>query len=92
MPWKYFQHEYKYKKNFEIFETYKNEIISMCHRMKLNILISLSNDSLVKILKDKDFDYMNTIIYFMSKKLDANKIFIFYSTIFFLGKIILYYR
>ena len=43
---------------------------------------------LVKILKDEDFDYMNTIIYFMSKKLDANKIFIFYSTIFFLGKII----
>ena len=43
------------------FESHKNEIISMCHSMKLNILISLSNDSVVKIHKDKDFDEINTL-------------------------------
>ena len=43
------------------FESHKNEIISMCHSMKLNILISLSNDSVVKIHKDKDFDELNTL-------------------------------
>ena len=43
------------------FESHKNEIVSMCHSMKLNILISLSTDSVVKIHKDKDFDDMNTL-------------------------------
>ena len=43
------------------FESHKSEIISMCHSMKLNILISLSNDSILKIHKDKDFDEINTL-------------------------------
>ena len=43
------------------FESHKNEIISICHSMKLNILISLSNDSVVKIHRDKDFDEINTL-------------------------------
>ena len=43
------------------FESHKSEIISMCHSMKLNILITLSNDSVVKIHKDKDVDEINTL-------------------------------
>ena len=48
-------------KILKIFESHKNEIVSMCHSMKLNILISLSSDSVVKIHKDKDFDDKNTL-------------------------------
>lgn len=48
-------------KILKAFEPHKNEILALCHSMKLNILISLSNDSVVKIHKDKDFDEINTL-------------------------------
>ena len=43
------------------FDSHKTEIISMCHCMKLGLLISLSIDSVIKIHKDNDFDEKNTL-------------------------------
>ena len=56
------------------FESHKNEIISMCHSMKLNLLISLSNDSVVKIHKDNDFDEINTLKEFSLEDISIKKI------------------
>ena len=40
-------------KIMKIFEPHKKEILAMCHSTKLNILATLSNDSVIKIHKDE---------------------------------------
>ena len=38
------------------YETFKGEIISICHSQKLDILITLNSFSIVRLYKDKDFN------------------------------------
>jgi WD40 repeat protein len=56
------------------FDSHNAEIISMCHSTKLNILISLSNDSLIKFHKDKDFEEINTLKEFTLDKMPIKTI------------------
>ena len=48
-------------KLLEKFEPQKSEIVSLCHSQKLEILISLSVQSIIKIHMDKDFAENHTI-------------------------------